>query len=126
MFDFENITLAKSVEEAVAALAADETARVISGGTDVLIKIREGKLAGCNLVSIHDIPELHGITLTEDGCIHIGPTTTFAELTNSPIIMERIPILGRAADTVGGPQIRAMGTVGGNISNGVTSADTAT
>lgn len=126
MFDFEKITLAKSVAEAVAALAADETARVISGGTDVLIKIREGKLAGCNLVSIHDIPELHGITLTEDGCIHIGPTTTFAELTASPIIMERIPILGRAADTVGGPQIRAMGTVGGNISNGVTSADTAT
>ena len=126
MFDFENIVLAKSVEEAVAALSANEKARVISGGTDVLIKIREGKYAGCDLVSIHDIPELHGIKLTEDGCIHIGPTTTFVELTKSPIIMERIPVLGRAADTVGGPQIRAMGTVGGNISNGVTSADTAT
>lgn len=126
MFDFENIVLAASVEEAVAALSANEKAIVISGGTDVLIKIREGKLAGCDLVSIHDIPELHGVRLTEDGCIHIGPTTTFVELTDSPIIMERIPVLGRAADTVGGPQIRAMGTVGGNISNGVTSADTAT
>lgn len=125
MFDFEKITLAASVEEAIAALSANDQARVIAGGTDVLIKIREGKYAGCDLVSIHDIPELHGISLAEDGCIHIGPTTTFAELTNSPIIMERIPILGRAADTVGGPQIRAMGTVGGNISNGVTSADTA-
>ena len=126
MFDFERITIAASVPEALAALAANPEAKVIAGGTDVLIKIREGKLAGCDLVSIHDIPELHGIKLTEDGCIHIGPVTTFAELTNSPIIMERIPVLGRAADTVGGPQIRAMGTVGGNISNGVTSADTAT
>ena len=126
MFDFENIVTAASVPEALAALAANPEAKVIAGGTDVLIKIREGKLAGCDLVSIHDIPELHGIKLTEDGCIHIGPVTTFAELTNSPIIMERIPVLGRAADTVGGPQIRAMGTVGGNISNGVTSADTAT
>ena len=125
MFDFEKITVAASVAEALAALAADPEARVIAGGTDVLIKIREGKYAGCRLVSIHDIPELHGVRLTEDGCIHIGPTTTFAELTASPVIMERIPILGRAADTVGGPQIRAMGTVGGNISNGVTSADTA-
>ena len=126
MFDFENIVTAASVPEALAALAANPEAKVIAGGTDVLIKIREGKYAGCDLVSIHDVPELHGINLAEDGCIHIGPVTTFVELTNSPIIMERIPVLGRAADTVGGPQIRAMGTVGGNISNGVTSADTAT
>ena len=126
MFDFERITLAHSVAEALTALAADPAARVIAGGTDVLIKIREGKYAGCSLVSIHDIPELRGVSLGPDGCIHIGPTTTFVELTRSPVIMERIPVLGRAADTVGGPQIRAMGTVGGNISNGVTSADTAT
>ena len=125
MFDFEKITVAASVAEAVGALSADPEARVIAGGTDVLIKIREGKYAGCRLVSIHDISELRGVRLTEDGCIHIGPTTTFAELAASPVIMEHIPILGRAADTVGGPQIRAMGTVGGNISNGVTSADTA-
>ncbi|MBR2784210.1 MAG: xanthine dehydrogenase FAD-binding subunit XdhB [Firmicutes bacterium] len=126
MFDFERITLAHSVAEALTALAADPAARVIAGGTDVLIKIREGKYAGCSLVSIHDIPELRGVSLGPDGCIHIGPVTTFAELTASPVVMEHIPVLGRAADTVGGPQIRAMGTVGGNISNGVTSADTAT
>ena len=125
MFDFEHIVLARSVADAIAALQEDPEAKIISGGTDVLIKIREGKDAGCRLVSIHDIPELHGISLSADGCIHIGPTTTFSELTSSPVIMEHIPILGRAADTVGGPQIRAMGTVGGNISNGVTSADTA-
>lgn len=126
MFDFDKITLAASVPEALAALAADPAARVIAGGTDVLIKIREGKYAGCSLVSIHDIPELRGVRLEADGCIHIGPATTFAALTADPVIMRHIPVLGRAADTVGGPQIRAMGTVGGNISNGVTSADTAT
>ena len=55
----------------------------------------------------------------------IGPLTTFTELEEDCLIQENIPLLAMAAGTVGGPQIRAAGTVGGNICNGVTSADTA-
>ena len=51
---------------------------VIAGGTDVIIKVREGKLAGCRLVSIHDLPELKGIELKRRGDVEIGPLSTFS------------------------------------------------
>ena len=53
MYDIASIYSARSVDDAIRALQADPAAVVIAGGTDVLIKIREGKLAGCSLVSIH-------------------------------------------------------------------------
>ena len=123
MYDIEKITIVKTVAQAVEALQKDPTAVIIAGGSDVLIKIRSGKLAGCNLVSIREIPELHGVTLESDGTIRIGPLTTFTEITEDPIVREHIPVLAYAVDQVGSPQIRNIGTIGGNISNGVTSAD---
>ena len=123
MYDIEGFYEAKSVEDAVAHLKADEKAEVIAGGTDVLVKLRSGKGAGSDLVSIHEIPELRGVDRLTDGTIVIGPTTCFTDLTNDPIIKESLPYLGEAVDTVGGPQIRNMGTIGGNLCNGATSAD---
>lgn len=125
MYDIERFYEAKSAEDAVAHLAADQKAEIISGGTDVLVKLRSGKGAGCDLVSIHEIPELHGVDKTVDGTIVIGPATCFTDITNDPIIKECLPYLGEAVDTVGGPQIRNMGTIGGNLCNGATSADSA-
>ena len=125
MYDIEKYYQAKDIDDAVRALSADPDAVVISGGSDVLIKIREGKLAGCSLVSIHGIRELEGISMEEDGTIVIGPATTFSHITNNKIIREYIPILGDAVDMAGGPQLRNIGTVGGNVCNGVTSADSA-
>ncbi|WP_367941689.1 xanthine dehydrogenase subunit XdhB [Enterocloster citroniae] len=125
MYDIEKYYQAKDIDDAVRALSADPDAVVISGGSDVLIKIREGKLAGCSLVSIHGIRELEGISMEEDGTIVIGPATTFSHITNNKIIQEYIPILGDAVDMAGGPQLRNIGTVGGNVCNGVTSADSA-
>ena len=55
MYDIEKIYQAKDVPDAIAALAAAPDAVVICGGSDVLVKIREGKLAGCSLVSIHGL-----------------------------------------------------------------------
>ena len=55
MYDIASIYSARSVDDAIRALQADPAAVVIAGGTDVLIKIREGKLAGCPLVSIHEL-----------------------------------------------------------------------
>lgn len=125
MYDIHAIYTAKSIRDAVELLSAHPEAMIISGGSDILIKNREGKLAGCSLVSIHDIPELKGVSLTETGDIKIMAATSFSHLTADPIIQKYIPVLGYAADQVGGPQIRNIGTIGGNISNGVTSADTA-
>lgn len=60
-----------------------------------------------------------------DGALRIGPMTSFSHATKSPLLQQYMPALGEAADTVGGPQLRNIGTLGGNICNGVTSADTA-
>lgn len=125
MYDIGKFYQAADVEDAVHALVEDPEAVVISGGSDVLIKIRKGKLAGCSLVSIHGIKELEGIRMEEDGTIVIGPATTFSHITNNDIIQKHIPMLGDAVDMAGGPQLRNIGTIGGNVCNGVTSADSA-
>ena len=125
MYDIENYYNAKSVEEAAALLKEHPDTRIISGGSDVLIKIREGKMAGTSLVCIRDIKEIQGVSKKDNGDIYIGAGTTFSHITNDPIIQECIPVLGEAVDQVGGPQIRNIGTIGGNICNGAVSADSA-
>ena len=125
MFDIEGYYEAKSVEDAVRLLAEHEDAQIISGGTDVLVKLRDGKDAGGSLVSIHEIRSLHGVKVLEDGTLEIGPATCFTDLTNDPLIRRYVPYLGEAVDTVGGPQVRNQGTIGGNVCNGATSADSA-
>ena len=125
MYDIENYYNAETIKEAVLLLKEHPDARIISGGSDVLIKIREGKMAGTSLVSIRDIKEIRGIRLMDSGDIFIGAATTFSHVTKDPVIQKLIPVLGEAVDQVGGPQVRNIGTIGGNTCNGVTSADSA-
>ncbi|MDO5574593.1 MAG: xanthine dehydrogenase FAD-binding subunit XdhB [bacterium] len=125
MYDIGKYVQAASIEEAIRALAADEKAMIISGGSDVLVQIREGRLAGASLVSIHGIKELKGVHMEDDGTIVIGAATTFSHVTYHDIVEKYIPILGHAVDQAGGPQLRNTGTIGGNFCNGVTSADSA-
>lgn len=125
MYDIENYYNAQRIKEAVNLLKEHPDARIISGGSDVLIKIREGKMAGTSLVSIRDIKEIQGVTLMDSGDIYIGAGTTFSHVTNDSVIREHISVLGEAVDQVGGPQVRNIGTIGGNVCNGAVSADSA-
>lgn len=125
MYDITGLYRATSVDDAISALAADEQAMLISGGTDVLVQVREGRHAGARLVSINGLKEINGITMEENGDIVIGATTVFSQIAKHAFIKEHLPALAEAVNQVGGPQIRAMGTIGGNVSNGVTSADSA-
>jgi len=125
MYDIANYEEAHTVEEAIVLLQANPNAHLIAGGSDVLVKIHEGKFSGIDLIGIRDIPELKDIKLEDDGTIIIGSGATFSQITHHPIIRKNIPILSEAVDKVGGPQIRNIGTIGGNICNGVTSADSA-
>ncbi len=125
MYDIENLYEAASVGEAIELLSAHPQAKIIAGGSDVLIKIREGKMAGCSLVSIHGIDALRGVRMLENGDIEIGALTSFSHIEKSPIIQAYLPVLAEAVGQVGGPQIRNIGTIGGNVCNGVTSADSA-
>lgn len=125
MYDIKALYEASSVNEAIELMRQHPDAKIIAGGSDVLIKLREGKLAGCDLISIFGIDALRGIGMDEDGTLRILPLTSFSHITKDPLINKHIKVLGEAVDMVGGPQIRNIGTIGGNISNGVTSADSA-
>lgn len=125
MYDIENYYNASSVGEALRLMKEHPLARLIAGGSDVLIRIREGRLAGCELIGIRDVKEIQGIVRQPDGDIYIGAATTFSRITADPVIQKYIPVLGNAVNQVGGPQVRNIGTIGGNICNGAVSADSA-
>lgn len=125
MFDIRSFYEAVDVKDAIAALMREPQAEIISGGTDVLICVREGKDAGMAMVSVHNLQELKGVRRLESGDLWIGAGTSFSHITNDPVIQKYLPMLGEAVDQIGGPQTRNMGTIGGNICNGATSADSA-
>lgn len=125
MYDMKALYEAKSVSHACELLIEHPQSQVIAGGSDVLVQMREGKRAGKELVSIYMLDELRGVTLDEEQNIRIGSLTSFSHITHDGIIQKYIPVLGEAVDMVGGPQIRNIGTIGGNTCNGVTSADSA-
>ena len=125
MYDLKALYEASSVENAIELRLAHPEAQIVAGGTDVFVQMREGKRAGKELISIHELSELRGISIDEEENIRIGSLTTFSHITKNPIIQEKINVLGEAVDMVGGPQIRNAGTIGGNTCNGVTSADSA-
>ena len=125
MYDMKALYQAVDVADAVALRLAHPEAQIIAGGSDVLVQMREGKRAGAELISIYGLDELRGVSLEEDGTLRSGSLTSFSHITQDPLIQKYVNVLGEAVDQVGGPQIRNIGTIGGNTCNGVTSADSA-
>ncbi len=125
MYDMKALYEASSVAEAIELRIAHPEAQIIAGGSDVLVQMREGKRAGKELISIYGIDAMRGVSIDEEENIRIGSLTSFSHITRDPIIIEHCNVLGEAVDMVGGPQIRNIGTIGGNTCNGVTSADSA-
>jgi len=96
-----------------------ERAKVIAGGTDLLGLVKDNvtgpKLSLPQLlVDVKNIPEMRAIEYSETG-LRIGAATTLTELEESSLVMERYPMIAQAARSVATPQIRNMGTVGGNL-----------
>ena len=125
MFAIERYSKAQSVEDAVKLLAADPAAKLIAGGTDVLIRLHQGSKDFRNLVDINGLAALKEITEEADGTVRIGSMATFSEIMDSDVVNRRVPVIAEAAATVGGPQLRNMATMGGNICAGVPCADSA-
>lgn len=126
MYDIKAIYEAYTIKEAIQLKKEHPEAKFIGGGSDVLIKIREGKLAGEELISIYLCDELRGISLLDNGDLRIGALTSFSHITQNDLVQKYCPTLGEAVDTAGGPQLRNIATIGGNVCNGVPSADSAT
>jgi carbon-monoxide dehydrogenase medium subunit len=122
-FDYQRPS---SVPEALKLLGQyGKEAHIIAGGTDLMIQMAEKTSRPAVLIDVNEIPELNGISL-KDNMLRIGATTTFAALAHSSSIKEMVPALHAASASMGNPQIRNRGTIGGNLSNGSPAADSAT
>ena len=104
---------AKKIEEVLDILAKRrERARIIAGGTDLLLEIERKIRTDIKiLIDISRIPDLDKIVLDEDDVIHMGPLVTHSHCVQSKLISERALPLAQAAIEVGAPQIRNRGTV---------------
>ncbi|MGQ9787857.1 MAG: FAD binding domain-containing protein [Candidatus Hadarchaeaceae archaeon] len=112
-----------NISEAVSLLQKyGDDAKIIAGGTDLLVDIKEEKIKPKFLVSVMKIPDLRCIV--EDGMeLSIGAATTLAEIEESQIIKERYGLICEAVKELGTVQVRNMATIGGNICNAIPSAD---
>ncbi len=101
------------------------SAKVIAGGTDLLLQMREGDLQPQVVISLLGLGELRGIEFHSREGLRIGALTSLKELTRSPIVREHYPVLARTASYMASEQVRSLATVGGNLCNGAPSADLA-
>lgn len=125
MYDITGILEPNSLDQALELLNNVRDLTIIAGGTDVLVKLREERFRSLCLLSLRKITTLNKIQMNPDGSIEIGAMTTFSELFRNDLINEYIPTLAEAAVSLGGPQIRNIATIGGNVCNGAVSADSA-
>ncbi len=115
-----------SLDEVFTLLAAgDGSARVLAGGTDLLVQMKQGKLQPVALVSLRDVPGLSFVRLENDGSLSLGATTPLGVVENSPEILKSFPAIAEAASWIGSVQVRNRATVGGNLCNAAPSADMA-
>ncbi len=113
-----------TLQEAVELLwRADGKAKIIAGGTDLMIGLRNEAQVPPLLIDLTRIEELRKIE-EKDGKISIGAAVTHSEIASSASIKRYGGILSDAASVIGSPQIRNLGTIGGNIVNASPAADT--
>ena len=99
--------------------------RIIAGGTDLLIELRNGDVAGSVklLIDIDSVSEMSCVR-EEEGEIHVGAGLKHADCVSDPLLREKAPLLSAASSWVGSPQIRNRGCIGGNIVTAAACADT--
>lgn len=106
---------ATSLQEAMQALRDHPGARLVQGGTDLMVEVNFNRAKVDDVVSLRRVNELRRWHVDEDAqTIRIGAGVPYAEMERSPL-REFVPALAQAARTVGSPQIRAAGSLGGNL-----------
>ncbi len=115
----------KDMDEALHVFSLyKEKARVLAGGTDLVVHLKENLARPEVVVDIKALPELAGFTL-RDGTLRLGALVTFSDLIASPLIKSKFPLLWEASLTVASVGVRNRATVAGNICSAVPSADSA-
>jgi carbon-monoxide dehydrogenase medium subunit len=104
-----------TLAEAVDALASAPVARVLAGGQSLVNALKLRVTEVDLLVDVGRLEELRGVTVGADGALTIGAATTYREIERSVDVRGALPVLARVAGRLGDRQIRARGTVGGNV-----------
>ena len=113
-----------TIEECVALLGASgKDAKIIAGGTDLMIQARARSVDPLYLIDVSGIPDLCGIRETGDGGLRIGAAVTVRDVAHSPAVLEKFPVLATAAGLIGSVGIRNVATIGGNLCNASPSAE---
>jgi len=100
-------------------------AKLIAGGTDLMLQLKSGRFAPQAIINLKRLPELQGLDYDQENGLQLGALTTLLELTRSPLINQHYPVLAQAAGLMASEQIRSFATVGGNLCNASPSADLA-
>jgi CO/xanthine dehydrogenase FAD-binding subunit len=114
------------LDDAVAALASDPSLTVLAGGTDLMVAVNYGQRRPAGVLSLRRVPELHDWHVEGEGHdaqVVLGAATSYTTLLD-PALAALLPALAQASRTVGSPQIRNTGTVGGNLGTASPAGDT--
>ena len=123
MMYYPTVVTPTSLEEVYELLAErGRRAKIIAGGTDLMVALNANSLAAKEFIDIWRLNELRGIE-DEGETIRIGALTTYTQLIRSPLIQLSVPALVEASQTVGAIQIQNRGTIGGNIVNASPAGD---
>jgi xanthine dehydrogenase YagS FAD-binding subunit len=111
-----DIALPSSVEEALALLAEeDANAVLLAGGQDLLTELKEGLVAPATLIDLSGLEGLDGLEWAADGSLTLGPLVTLEQLADDADVRSKLTVLAEAAESIASPQIRTVGTLGGNL-----------
>lgn len=109
------VLLPKSIDEATRMLADDSSATLLTGGTDLMVEINFNHRKPESVIALRHVAELQTWSINESsGTVFIGASVPYKSMETGPLA-EAIPALAQAARTVGSPQIRAAGSLGGNL-----------
>jgi CO/xanthine dehydrogenase FAD-binding subunit len=117
------VIVAKELTTALTALREHSDARLIQGGTDLMVEINFNHVKPTTMISLRDIESLRTIRRDQPGMLSIGSGVPYSIIEGEPVLSE-IPALAQAARTVGSPQIRAAGSLGGNLGTCSPAGDT--
>ena len=119
-----DVLRANTVAEACSLLSKyGDEARVLAGGTDLLVKMKYKGTLPRYLINVKRIPDLDHIRYEEPAGLRIGALTTIQTIKDSSVIARKLPLLSQAAGKVGTLQIRNLGTIGGNLANASPAAE---
>src|SRR5450759_785108 len=113
-----------SIDEACDLLAVhSKEAGLLAGGTDLLLQMRRRETSPAYIIGLKGVTELSGVRALADGGLAIGAMTTIRALMSSPLVREKYGVLAEAAAGIGGPELRNVATIGGNLAGALPCAD---